>query len=219
MQTAKNVTLRLIRDYGLAILVATGVALLIRSMVFEAYRLPSDVMRPALFPGDLILVAKWPYGIRPSYDSSPWISGRPPRAGEVVVYSPPDDPRNTYIRRVMAVAGEWAGLSKGRLVLNHRLLEFIPGDNAVCGREVHPKSHYEICLEPPLLEDYEERQVPPGSVFVAGDLRTQNSKYKRGHGIVPISSIRAEARWVWYSVDTHGNLKLDRMFKSIRGSD
>jgi signal peptidase I len=222
-------TRKIARDYGGAVFVAVAIALFLRFLVIEAYRIPTSSMRPTLEAGDTIFVAKWPLGF-----------DRKPERGDVIVYAAPSDPERDYIKRVVAVAGDTIGMRKGRLVLNDKELASAgspsPPTGAAtgakdCGSETLPAENgsrsYGICWEPPIAEDFGPEKVPDGSVFVLGDLRGQGSadaKKRKTWGTVPLNAIRGKALWVWLSTepDSAGmspawfpNFRFERMFRRI----
>jgi signal peptidase I len=224
----KDSTRKIARDYGSAILVAVAVALFLRMLVIEAYRIPTSAMHPTLEPGDTIFVAKWPLGF-----------DRKVARGDVVVFAGPADPDRDYIKRAIGIEGDTVEVKKGRVILNGQPLAANPAPqsgsaplraaDAPCGQEVIPGGRsYEICWEPPLNEDFGPEKVPAGSIFVLGDLRNQgpaDAKKRRTWGIVPVNSVRGKARWIWLSIEPLApglspvrfpNFRFERLFRSIQ---
>lgn len=221
--TQRDSASRLIRDYGLAILIAVFLALLIRYFVLEAYRIPSVAMRPSLEPGDTIFVTKFTYGVRSPFSASYWTPPRIPRSGDVVVFSPPEDPDRDFVRRVVGVPGDRVAMKGGRLRVNGVELSEDPGQARLCGRE----ATYQVCWEPPLPADLPEQVVPEGSVYVLGDLRTRpaDSRQRTGNGLIPVSSLKGRALWVWLSIEPaarreeagwFSRIRFERMFRRIQ---
>jgi signal peptidase I len=218
--TKAEETGKIARDYGTAILVAVAVALFLRFLVIEAYRIPTPAMHPTLEPGDTIFVAKAPLGF-----------DRKPKRGDVVVFAGPTDPDRDYIKRVIALAGDTVEVKKGQAIIDGKP-SLIVADAGLppCGREAiygDPSRSYPVCWEPPALEDFGPEKVPEGSVFVAGDLRSQgpaDSKRRRTWGMIPLASIKGKALWIWLSVEPAGtglsssrfpSFRFDRMFRRI----
>ncbi|HQR23846.1 MAG TPA: signal peptidase I, partial [Steroidobacteraceae bacterium] len=82
------------------------VVLLIRSFLFEPFRIPSDSMMPTLLDGDFIFVNKYTYGLRlPVVNREIVAMGRPQR-GDVVVFRLPSDPSTDYIKRLVGLPGD-----------------------------------------------------------------------------------------------------------------
>ena len=207
---------RLIKDYGIVILIAAATALLIRYFVIEAYRIPSTAMKPSLEPGDFIFVNK----LRFRFHS--------PTYGEVVIFSPPQDPQRDYVKRVIALPGDTVELHNGKILLNGTAItKQQDTKDSLCGHESLPTVTYGVCWEPPLLENFGPKQVPQDSIFVVGDLRSQSRdpRTQKSWGIVPVTSVKAKALWVWLSIDPPSleephnwfpKFRFDRMFKKIQ---
>ena len=98
----------------------------IRSLLFAPFSIPSGSMLPTLFVGDYLLVAKWPYGYSrysfpfrfPSFRGR--LLGRLPERGDVVVFVPPGDEREDFVKRVIGLPGDTVQLRNGALILNGR---------------------------------------------------------------------------------------------------
>jgi signal peptidase I len=227
------------RDYGGTIIFAVMIALLIRFFVIEAYRIPSSAMRPTLEPGDTIFVEKWPFGLRLPWLDHTLTQGEIPKRGEVVVFSSEGEQRRDYIKRVVGLPGDNVEIKRGSFILNGHPTEVLGSQKANCGEEKTPGDRiYSVCWESSKAEDFAPIKVPAGSIFVAGDLRSgapsntskeklqENAEQNFGSwGIVPLSSLRGRALWIWLSVDpqNHGSstglfpsFRFDRMFRSVQ---
>ena len=91
---------------------------LLRSFLFEPFRIPSGSMIPTLRIGDLILVNKFAYGIRlPIVDREVIAVGKPQR-GDVVVFRYPVDPTENYVKRVVGLPGDTITYRDKRLTVN-----------------------------------------------------------------------------------------------------
>ena len=99
------------------------IAWVIRSLIFAPFSIPSGSMLPALFIGDYVLVAKWPYGY--SRYSFPWnfpsfdgrIFGGLPKRGDVVVFRVPGTDED-FVKRVVGLPGDTVAVQDGMLVVN-----------------------------------------------------------------------------------------------------
>jgi len=80
--------------------------LVIRSFVFEPFRIPSGSMMPTLLQGDFIFVKKYSYGLRLPVTETKVIETGAPERGDVVVFRLPSDPSINYIKRVMGLKGD-----------------------------------------------------------------------------------------------------------------
>jgi signal peptidase I len=131
-----------VREYVQSLVLAVGVALLIRAFVFEAFKIPSSSMVPTLLVQDHIFVNKFIYGLRMPFSTWRFVETRDPVHGEVVVFSypgPGEDNGKDFIKRVVAVAGDRVRLEGNVLHLNGRavptevLASDIPCDDATLG--------------------------------------------------------------------------------------
>ena len=196
-----------LREYAEALGVALLLALVIRTFVVQAFKIPSGSMKETLQIGDHILVNKFLFGARLEIPFSQQSLGRlpgirKPRPGDVIVFIPPQDRSLDYIKRVVAVEGQTIE------VHGHRV--FIDGQPSDPG---HIHLH-----GPPPPDDPRFRvpcgslaggtsaancgpfTVPPGHVFVMGDNREQSFD-SRFWGPVPISDVKGKAVVIYWSWD------------------
>lgn len=94
------------RDYVESIVAAILIALALRAVVLEAFKIPSSSMYPTLEINDHIFVNKFIYGIRIPFTTTKLFEWRKPKRGEVIVFIQPCDPERDYIKRVIATEGE-----------------------------------------------------------------------------------------------------------------
>ncbi len=240
IQDTRDSAARLLRDYGGAILIAVIVALAIRFFVIEAYRIPSQAMRPNLEPGDTIFVSKSAYGMRNPWTGGQLTQGSAPKAGDIVVFEGVDDPDRDFIKRVVGVPGDQVEIRTGKLWVNGKDVTSASSPHSACGHETLTRATgsktYEVCWEPPLLADMPPLQVPEGSVYTLGDLRTRITDATRPDGsrldkkngggvLVPFSALKGRALWIWLSIEPRAQhaeatglfsrIRFERMFKKI----
>ena len=99
------------------------IAWVIRSFLFAPFSIPSGSMLPALYIGDYVLVAKWPYGY--SRFSFPWgfpsfdgrMFERLPKRGDVVVFRVPGTDED-FVKRVVGLPGDTVAVQDGMLIVN-----------------------------------------------------------------------------------------------------
>jgi len=106
------------REYAEAIIIALVLALLIRTFVVQAFKIPSGSMEPTLEIGDHILVNKFIYGIKIPFTSLRLFPLEKPKRGDVVVFIYPLDPSKDFIKRVVAVEGDTVQIINKKLIIN-----------------------------------------------------------------------------------------------------
>jgi signal peptidase I len=184
------------RDYLENILIAVLLAIFIRNFVWTAYRVPTDSMAPTLEAGDFIFAFRLPFGI-----SSPWsedkLSGNYPHRGDVVVFSYPDMPRVSFVRRVLALPGDFVSADQGRILVNENPTPSVLGS------------------EPP----FSAIVIPIGQVFVAQDDLGRGTDSDKAHkwGLVPVQKIEGRVQLIWLSLDWSSKWA-DGLFPAIRTS-
>ena len=92
--------------------------LVVRSFIFEPFRIPSGSMMPTLVDGDYIFVKKYSYGLRWPVIEKKFIETGEPERGDVVVFRLPSNPNINYIKRVVGLPGDVIVYSNGRLTIN-----------------------------------------------------------------------------------------------------
>src|SRR5437867_772935 len=180
-----------VREYAEALLVALLLALVIRTFVVQAFKIPSGSMLPTLQIGDHILVNKFVYGPRLEVPLTQFSLGqlpglRKPHPGDVVVFIWPKDRAKDFIKRVVAVEGETIEVRNRQVYVDGK-----PRDDAHASwasQRAGPGEHYGPFT------------VPPGYVFVMGDNRDQ-SYDSRFWGPVPMSDIKGQALIIYWSWD------------------
>jgi signal peptidase I len=163
------------REYAEAIIIALILALVIRTFVVQAFKIPSGSMEPTLQIGDHILVNKFIYGLRIPFTSIRLLSFREPERGDVIVFIYPVDPSKDFIKRVVATGGETVRFSDKKLFINLQR-----------------------------RDNFGPVTVPEGQLFVMGDNRDR-SLDSRFWGFVPIRDVLGKAfiiYWSWDSQDS-----------------
>ncbi len=102
------------------------VVFLLRSFLFEPFKIPSGSMMPTLLVGDLILVNKFHYGIRLPVVNRKIVQNHDPERGDVMVFRFPKDPSTDYIKRVVGIPGDEVVFRNQQLFLNGQLVETKP---------------------------------------------------------------------------------------------
>ena len=202
----------------------------LRSFLFEPFKIPSGSMIPTLLVGDLILVNKFHYGLRLPVINTKITEGNKPQRGDVMVFRYPPKPSLDYIKRVVGIPGdEVAYLNKsltvnGKPVPKAALPEFFDDDamryfkqfeETVEGRRYRLLNDDSRPAFVPGAEDFQFKQncrysiegvvckVPEGHYFMMGDNR-DNSLDSRYWGFVPDRNIVGKAFFIWMNF---GNIR------------
>jgi len=111
-------------DYARSFFPVALVVLVLRSFVFEPFRIPSDSMMPTLLDGDFIIVNKYAYGLRLPVVNRKIIAVGEPERGDVVVFRYPRDPSVNYIKRLVGLPGDTVQVVNDRLLINGKPMPF-----------------------------------------------------------------------------------------------
>ena len=203
----------------------------LRSFLFEPFKIPSGSMVPTLVVGDLILVNKFQYGIRMPVTGTKLIANKDPQRGDVMVFHYPVDPRIDYIKRVVGVPGDEVVYTNQTLTINGQKvpvqsqgeyydddsLRYAPKYSEQLGAVPHgilvDTKRPSIYRPMESFVNFRDNcrytaeglscKVPAGHYFMMGDNR-DNSQDSRFWGFVPDENIVGRAFVVWMNF---GNLR------------
>ncbi len=215
-----------IRETFKTLVYAVVIALVVRTLLFEPFNIPSGSMKPTLLVGDYLFVSKFAYGYsRYSVPLGlPLFSGRIferlPERGDVVVFKLPSDNKTDYIKRVVGLPGDRIQVLDGVLQINgspvhlERVGDF---DEDFDGRTVavpmlqetlpEGRRHLILDLTPNgSLDNTGVFVVPPEHVFAMGDNR-DNSLDSRVEnvGYIPVENLIGRAEILFFSVNSHAS--------------
>ena len=185
------------RQYGSSILVAVGLALLIRSSVVQAFYIPSASMEDTLLKGDYLLANKFIYGAplelpgmgRPLFRLP---ALRDPEPGDIVIFRSLTEPGRDLIKRCVAVGGQEVEIRQKQLLVDGRPYG-LPPLGKFTEAEIRPGS-----MSP--RDNLAPYRVPQDHFFMMGDNR-DNSKDSRIFGPVPRGRIKGKAMIIYWSSD------------------
>ena len=196
---------------------------LLRSFLFEPFKIPSGSMIPTLLIGDLILVNKFHYGLRLPVLNVKVTEGSKPERGDVMVFRYPPKPSLDYIKRVVGVPGDELAYLNKRLTINGQPVSTTAVPDFFDEDVMRYHKQFEESFgerRHRLLNDddrpafvpgadefaFKENcrysvegvvcKVPPGHYFMMGDNR-DNSMDSRYWGFVPDKNIVGRAFFVW----------------------
>src|SRR3569833_2972728 len=111
-------------DYARSCFPVALVVLVLRSFIFEPFRIPSDSMMPTLLDGDFIIVNKYAYGLRLPVLNRKIVPVGEPQRGDVVVFRYPRDPSVNYIKRLVGLPGDHVEVRSDRITINGQPVPF-----------------------------------------------------------------------------------------------
>ncbi len=180
----------LVREYAESIIIAIILALIIRAVVVQAFKIPSGSMEDTLLIGDHLLVNKFIYGPMIPFTEKRLFKIRDPRQGDIIVFEYPEDPSKDFIKRIVGVPGDTIqGIDK-KVYVNGRLYQN--------PHEVHKEQDI-IPKEQNPRDTFGPTKVPDDSYFVMGDNRDR-SYDSRFWGTVKKEKIKGLAfikYWSW----------------------
>jgi signal peptidase I len=204
----------------------------LRSFMFEPFKIPSGSMIPTLRVGDLILVNKYHYGIRLPVFHTKLVANNDPQRGDVMVFRYPPQPSLDYIKRVIGVPGDEVAYLNKELSVNGKPVpraaqpEFFDGDSMRYARQfretLDARSYNTLNDDDrpafiPGTTDFPNKdacrytvegvvcKVPEGHYFMMGDNR-DNSLDSRYWGFVPEANIVGKAFFVWMNFGDLGRI-------------
>jgi signal peptidase I len=195
--------------------------LVIRSFVFEPFRIPSGSMEPTLESGDFIFVKKYTYGLRlPVTETKIFATGEPKR-GDVVVFRLPADPSIHYIKRVVGLPGDVVEYQGHHLTINGETMRVDPPVGA--GTEpglIHEEQLFErrhkIQTLVPGSRENGRYVVPEGHYFMMGDNRDNSTDSRFPQvGMVPEANLVGEASRIWMHIEGFSWPEWSRIGKKI----
>ena len=190
------------REYGEALFVALILALVIRTFVVQAFKIPSESMVKTLLVGDHLLASKFSYGIKIPFTHTYIYKGEDPVKGDIIIFEYPNDPSVDYIKRIVGTPGDTIEVRNKQLFRN--------------GEPV--KESFVRFTEPdriqPVRDNFGPVTVPADKYFVMGDNR-DNSMDSRFWGFVDRSAIRAKAWRIYWSWGGLGDIRWDRIGKAV----
>jgi len=211
-------------------------ALVIRTVLFQPFSIPSGSMMPTLLIGDYLFVSKWSYGFsKYSLPFSPDLfEGRvlasEPERGDVVVFRKPNETDTDYIKRLIGLPGDRVQMREGTLFINGQAVPKVAdgtfttegGAEIPQFRETLPNgvSYETLDADPQSIGDNtREFVVPPGHYFMMGDNRDNSLDSRFDVGYVPFENFVGKAQVIFFSMENDASpLEIWQWPSSLRPS-
>lgn len=201
----------LLIDYARSFFPVLLLVFLLRSFLFEPFRIPSGSLEPTLLTGDFILVNKYNYGIRLPIIHTKILNNGEPKRGDIMIFRWPPDTSYNFIKRVIGLPGDKISYVNKELYVNGEKIPQSAAEETVNGVE-NDFAWQAVMKEEDLLgvkhkifvqpdkasRNYTNITVPEGMYFVMGDNR-DDSADSRFWGFVPSENIVGKAVMVWMS--------------------
>jgi signal peptidase I len=178
----------IIREWVESIIIAFILAMVVRTFVIQAFKIPTGSMRTTLLEGDIILVNKFIYGAKIPFTDLRLPKVREPKRGDVIVFIYPENPKKDFIKRLVAVGGETVEIKNGTIYVNDKpVLEPVFGELYYYNRGDFAKEGKKI-------------KVPADSFFVLGD-NSASSQDSRYWGFVPKKNLLGKALLIYWPLN------------------
>ena len=193
-----------VREYAEALLFAVVLVFFLRAFVIQAFRIPSGSMKDTLLVGDFLFVNKFIYGPKIPFTDYRLPGIRPPKPGDVIVFSAPIEDGKDFIKRCIAVGGQTVEVRDKRFYVDGVKLEepyVIHSDSRNIGA---PRDELG-----PIM-------VPPGHLFMVGDNR-DDSHDSRYWGTLSMDRVKGKAIVLYFSWDGERHLpRFKRFFNLVK---
>jgi signal peptidase I len=205
-------------DWAKSLGVALILALMIKTSVVEAYKIPSSSMEQTLLVGDFLLANKFVYGMRlpiPFTDIKlPALAD--PEPGDIVIFKYPNDPSQNYIKRCIATEGQTVEIKDKKVYVDGKYVPLPPHGQYMDNRIIPPGSGDSWGYR--IRDNMPAKQVPPGMLFMMGDNR-DNSQDSRFWGFLDRRLVLGKAmiiHWSWANDDNAPRASLSDPFSYVK---
>lgn len=174
------------REWTESIVIALILALIIRTFIVQAFKIPSGSMIPTFQIGDRIFVNKFIYGAKVPFTDIRLPAVRQPKRGDIIVFVSPEDTSKDFVKRMIADSGETVEIREGKIYINGVLITEPASIRAV--------TYYN-------MGDYGKEgmitKVPEDSYFVLGD-NSESSRDSRYWGFVPKKNLLGKVICIYW---------------------
>ncbi|HSW69919.1 MAG TPA: signal peptidase I [Gammaproteobacteria bacterium] len=206
-----------ISEYARSFFPVLLIVFLLRSFLYEPFRIPSGSLKPTLLVGDFILVNKFDYGIRLPVVHKKIIPTKNVNRGDIFVFRYPVNPSVDFIKRVIGLPGDKISYMNKILYVNGKKIpqefqKYTTDQDGDDNWEVVQKEEDFFGIKHPIFQvptkpddDFKDIVVPPGMYFAMGDNRDESAD-SRYWGFVPDKNIIGKASVIWMSWDSDADL-------------
>ena len=214
------------------------IAVIIRSLFFQPFYIPSSSMEPTLLVGDRLFVSKFSYGYsKHSFPFSPnftqsRIIFKEPKRGDVVVFKTPADNRTDYIKRLIGLPGDEIQFIDGNLYINKNQVSrskiIINNKKIYCGNDHFDAESFQEVLPNGIkyvavyrkngsYQNSDKFIVPKDHYFFLGDNRdcSKDSRYLSSVGYVNKLNLVGKAQILFFSSD----IRIGSIFNIFKWSE
>jgi signal peptidase I len=216
-------------EYSRSLFTVLVIVLLLRSFMFEPFKIPSGSMIPTLLVGDFIVVNKFAYGFRLPVLHTKVVPFSDPERGDVVVFRYPVDPKVNFIKRLVGLPGDTITYRDKHLFINGEEVSeqtqghfstsevkcSTPRPDAIRYTEELGEVSHDILIHEGSRSRDGQWVVPEGHYFMMGDNRDRSND-SREWGFVPDENLMGRAVGIWLNFDyTKGCGDLSRVGDGI----
>ena len=175
-----------VREWTESIVIALVLALIIRTFIVQAFKIPSGSMIPTFQIGDRIFVNKFIYGAKIPFTDMRLPKVTAPQRGDIIVFISPEDSKKDFVKRLIANAGETVEIRDGKIYVDGKMVDEPASIRAV--------TYYNA-------GDYGQEgkpiKVPQDSYFVLGD-NSASSRDSRYWGFVPQKNLLGKVMCIYW---------------------
>ncbi|QOY55819.1 signal peptidase I [Candidatus Sulfurimonas marisnigri] len=226
----------------------TGTIIIVLFVIFfiaQAFRIPSGSMKDSLLIGDHLFAKKFAYGISmphiPFLEMSimPWsdklrlMDGDKPKRGDIVIFRPPNNTKQHFVKRCVATPGDELFLHEKNLFIhfsegdewikeNFKGFEIVVFAGRLWVKNPYRKQHPGIHNDTKIVDNgkyhsqlfnFAPIKIEEDNYFMMGDNR-DHSNDSRFWGAVPYDNIEGTPWFIYFSVDEHWEIRWDRIGKT-----
>ena len=177
-----------IKEWAETIIVATLIALFIRSFIVQPFKIPSGSMRETLLEGDRIFVNRFVYGLRIPFTTIRFFKFHSPNRGDIIVFNYPEEPKRAFIKRLIGKGGDVIEIKEGKIYVNSKEFDHPSVKNIY----YYNRGDYGLIDQ--------KITVPKNSYYVLDD-NSRSSKDSRFWGFVDDKYLIGQAFFIYWPIN------------------